>query len=322
MLERRGDHLRLRGLEAAPGADHRGRRAADPRRTSPKPTAPARAPATVPGRRRRAQRRWISAGRWRPEPGVADRLASLALTPMADIGSTLREARMRARIDISEVEARDQDPRQVPARDRERGVGPAARARLRQELPAHLRRLPRPRQPDAVDEFKRRYERPSDHELAPDRPRSASASASAPSRGPLLPPWALIGARARRGRGRRSYIVGQPQRQRRRTPPAGAARQARRTTHTPSPPRARHATPAAPTTVTLQLVPDRQRVRVPGRRQRAAADPGPDLRPRADDPDRDRAEAAAHARQRAVQMKVNGKPVPVRAVRERRSGSR
>ena len=39
-----------------------------------------------------------------------------------------------------------QDPRQVPARDRERGVGPAPRARLRQELPADLRRLPGARQ--------------------------------------------------------------------------------------------------------------------------------------------------------------------------------
>ena len=36
---------------------------------------------------------------------------------------------MRARIDISEIEVRDEDPRQVPARARERGVGPAARAR-------------------------------------------------------------------------------------------------------------------------------------------------------------------------------------------------
>lgn len=42
-----------------------------------------------------------------------------------------------------------------------------------------------------IDDFKRRYERPSDHELRPvsslNRERERSA------RGPLLPPWAIIG---------------------------------------------------------------------------------------------------------------------------------
>ena len=40
---------------------------------------------------------------------------------------------------------RDEDPRQVPARARERGVGPAARPHVRQELPAHVRRRARAR---------------------------------------------------------------------------------------------------------------------------------------------------------------------------------
>ena len=39
----------------------------------------------------------------------------------------------------------DQDPRQVPARPGERGVGPAARAHVRQDVPAHVRGLPRAR---------------------------------------------------------------------------------------------------------------------------------------------------------------------------------
>ena len=39
----------------------------------------------------------------------------------------------------------DEDPRQVPARARERGVGPPARAHVRQELPAHVRRRAGPR---------------------------------------------------------------------------------------------------------------------------------------------------------------------------------
>ena len=86
---------------------------------------------------------------------------------MADIGATLREARMRARIDITEVEARHEDPRQVSARDRERGVGPApgpvyVKSFLRTYgdfLGLDSRML--------VDEYKRQYERPSDHEMRP-----------------------------------------------------------------------------------------------------------------------------------------------------------
>ena len=58
---------------------------------------------------------------------------------MPEIGATLREARMRERIDVSEIEAQDEDPREVPAGARERGVGPAAGANVRQELPADLR---------------------------------------------------------------------------------------------------------------------------------------------------------------------------------------
>ena len=68
--------LRLRGLQAAPGADHRGRPAA---------------------RARRARTR-------RPRVRRGRRATSLSAL-MAEIGATLREARMRARIDVSEIEA-------------------------------------------------------------------------------------------------------------------------------------------------------------------------------------------------------------------------
>ena len=43
----------------------------------------------------------------------------------------------------------DEDPGQVPARAGERGVGPAARAHVRQDVPAHLRGVPGPRSRDA-----------------------------------------------------------------------------------------------------------------------------------------------------------------------------
>ena len=103
---------------------------------------------------------------------------------MADIGATLRDARMRQRIDISEIESRDEDPCEVSARAGERGVGPAAGAHVRQELPAHVRRGARarrqaahrgvqapPRAPlrrrDAADPPRRRGPRPA---AAPARP--------------------------------------------------------------------------------------------------------------------------------------------------------
>ena len=70
--------LGLRGLQAPPGAGHRGR-------------PPARA-----GRARPEQRRGA-------RPGRARRLASPG--PMPEIGETLREARMRRRIDMAEVES-------------------------------------------------------------------------------------------------------------------------------------------------------------------------------------------------------------------------
>ena len=46
---------------------------------------------------------------------------------------------------MTEVESGDEDPRQVPARARERGVGPAAGSHVRQDVPAHVRRVPGPR---------------------------------------------------------------------------------------------------------------------------------------------------------------------------------
>ena len=66
---------------------------------------------------------------------------------MAEIGATLREARMRQRIDITEVEAetkiRGKYLRALENEEWELLPGPD----VRQELPAHLRRLPRARRP-------------------------------------------------------------------------------------------------------------------------------------------------------------------------------
>jgi helix-turn-helix protein len=110
---------------------------------------------------------------------------------MADIGTTLREARMRAKIDISEVETRTKiRAKYLRALENEEWdllPGPVyVKSFLRtygDYLGLDSRML--------VDEFKRRYERPSDHE-----PRSVATlhrERERAARGPLVPAWALIG---------------------------------------------------------------------------------------------------------------------------------
>jgi Helix-turn-helix domain len=111
---------------------------------------------------------------------------------MADIGSTLREARMRARIDISEVEAntkiRAKYLRAMENEEWDLLPGPVyVKSFLRtygDYLGLDSRLL--------VDDFKRRYERPSDHELPPVAALGRERERTA--RGPLLPPWVIIGA--------------------------------------------------------------------------------------------------------------------------------
>src|SRR5215470_17905143 len=89
---------------------------------------------------------------------------------MADIGSTLREARMRARIDISEVEARTKiRAKYLRAMENEEWdllPGPVyVKSFLRTYgdfLGVDTRGL--------VDEYKRRYERPADQDMRPIAP--------------------------------------------------------------------------------------------------------------------------------------------------------
>src|SRR5881227_4272520 len=86
---------------------------------------------------------------------------------MADIGSTLREARMRSRIDITEVEKatkiRTKYLRALEHEEWDLLPGPVyVKSFLRtygDYLGLDSRML--------VEEFKRRYERPHDHELPP-----------------------------------------------------------------------------------------------------------------------------------------------------------
>src|SRR6059058_4780884 len=109
---------------------------------------------------------------------------------MPDIGSTLREARMRERIDISEVEAqtkiRAKYLRAIENEEWDLLPGPVyAKSFLRTYgdfLGLDSRML--------TDEFKRRYERPSDHEIRP--ATTMARERERRRRTPRFPSWAPI----------------------------------------------------------------------------------------------------------------------------------
>ncbi len=174
---------------------------------------------------------------------------SVAFGSVADIGATLREARIRARIDIGEVETRTKIRakylRAIENEEWDLLPGPVyAKSFLRtygDYLGLDSRML--------VDEFRRQYEGPSDHDTRPISPRTRDRDRGA--RGPLLPPWALIGlvlvaivvALYFVG----SFGGGKPKS----SPTTGTQ------ALTPRPHRHRHhrSAPPQPTTVKLQLVP-------------------------------------------------------------------
>lgn len=113
---------------------------------------------------------------------------------MADIGPTLREARIRAKVDVSEVETdtkiRAKYLRAIENEEWDRLPGPVyAKSFLRtygDYLGLDSRML--------VEEFKRRYERPTEHEPpAPIASFPREHERERTPRGPLLPSWAPIG---------------------------------------------------------------------------------------------------------------------------------
>jgi cytoskeleton protein RodZ len=116
---------------------------------------------------------------------------ALAFGAVADIGSTLREARMRMHIDMSEVESRTKIRakylRAIENEEWDLLPGPVyVKSFLRTYgdfLGLDSRML--------IDEYKRRYERPSDHELRPVSTWTRERERAA--RGPLVPSWAIIG---------------------------------------------------------------------------------------------------------------------------------
>jgi cytoskeleton protein RodZ len=112
---------------------------------------------------------------------------------MADIGSTLREARIRAQIDVTEVETRTKIRakylRAIENEEWERLPGPVYTKSFLRTYGDYLGLDSRM----LVEEFKRRYEVPYDHEPHPIASLSREREHERPPRGPLIPPWAAIG---------------------------------------------------------------------------------------------------------------------------------
>jgi len=115
---------------------------------------------------------------------------------MPEIGSTLREARMRAKIDITEVEqATKIRAKYLRALENEEwSLVPGStfvKSFLREYadylgLDARL----------LVEEYKARYEDPTEHELAPITPglgRERRRGLGSPGGGPIAPGWAIVG---------------------------------------------------------------------------------------------------------------------------------
>lgn len=169
---------------------------------------------------------------------------------MAEIGSTLREARMRARIDITEVESatkiRAKYLRALENEEWDLLPGPVyIKSFLRtygEYLGLDTRML--------TDEFRHRYERPSDHELRP--VSSLARERERRSRTARVPPWAPIAAVVVAVVAV-LFVVGL-------TSPSNNPAPATHSSHTHRPPHHPHkpvhqAAPPKPKRVTLQLVP-------------------------------------------------------------------
>ncbi len=175
-----------------------------------------------------------------------------SLRRVADIGSTLREARMRNHIDIIEVEARTKIRakylRAIENEEWDLLPGPVYIKSFLRTYGDYLGLDSRA----LIDDFKRRYERPSDNEMRPIAALGRERERAA--KGPLLPPWALIGVvllilvAA-------LYIVGRSNSPSTPAPPTGA-RAAR--PHKPAAPAHTHHAAPPPTTVKLQLRPTGQ----------------------------------------------------------------
>ena len=103
-----------------------------------------------------------------------------------------------------------------------------------------------------VDEYKRRYERPSDHDVRPISTLSRERERAA--RGPLIPPWAIIGG-VLVAIVVALWFVGSQLGGKKTPPPAGVHAGTNNPRHRPRHRKPHPKPPAKPKTVKLQLVP-------------------------------------------------------------------
>jgi cytoskeleton protein RodZ len=172
---------------------------------------------------------------------------------MADIGTTLRDARMRARIDISEVEAstkiRAKYLRAIENEQFDLLPGPVyVKSFLRTYgdfLGLDSRML--------VEEYKRRYEQPPDYDVRPVAPPRRERDRDGRRDRPRLPSWAPIGF-VLAAVVVALYLVGSAGSNKSNTP-ASVSAKAHRTLHHHTHPVSTPAPPPPPTNVTLVLVP-------------------------------------------------------------------
>ncbi len=224
---------------------------------------------------------------------------------MADIGTTLREARMRAHIDMSEVEARTKIRakylRAIENEEWDLLPGPVyVKSFLRTYgdfLGLDSRML--------VDEYKRVYERPSDHELRP--MSSMHRERERAARGPLVPPWLVI-AGVLVAIVVALFVVGSLHNGNKTPTTAGTSTTGHRSRH----PRHRpHRVAPKPKTVTLQLVPTGQVYVCLVNGSGAKLIPGQIFSPGQTIPTKKSDKLLLTLGNASVHMKVNGKSVNV-----------
>src|SRR5215213_1226209 len=116
---------------------------------------------------------------------------------MPEIGPTLREARMRARIDITEVEqATKIRAKYLRALENEEWNLLPGSTFIKSFLRGYADYLGLDSR-TLVEEYKLRYERPSEHELAPISPnlgRDRRSGGGAYAGGRTAPRWLIVGA--------------------------------------------------------------------------------------------------------------------------------
>lgn len=238
---------------------------------------------------------------------------------MEDIGQTLREARMRARIDITEVEARTKiRAKYLRALENEEWSLLPGPVYVKSFLKAYGDYLGLDSRL-LVDEYKRRYEYPAEHDLRPisslgrERERAARRASKVPGRGFQLSPRMLIGLVL-------AivvvvlYVIGSNSGSNNKPSPTSAgttvhhAHHAAQPVTTPAPTK-----PAVPASATLSLVPTGTVYICVEDRQGQKLIPGVIYNVGQTIPVEKRRELLVTLGNAAVELKVNGKAYPVAA---------